>query len=55
MPKYKNVSGQTLTIPGIGEIQAGAEVEADEINNANFELVADEQKEETKKDNKLNK
>lgn len=40
MPKYKNVSDQKLVIPGVGEVESGAEIEsATELHNSNLELV----------------
>ena len=38
--KYKNITEQEVTIPGVGIIEAGEEVEMPkDFNNANFKLV----------------
>jgi hypothetical protein len=40
MPKYKNVSGQKLVIPGVGEVEPGGVIESDsELHNGNLQLV----------------
>lgn len=50
MPKYKNVSEDTLTLPGIGEVKPGETVEAEEgFNNANFEKVVEVDREPRRK------
>lgn len=47
MPKYKNISGVELTLPGIGIVKPDGEIEVKEgLNNANFQLVAESKKEE---------
>ena len=43
MKKYKNISEQELSIPEIGTIQPGGIVEAEDINNANFEEVVEKE------------
>lgn len=38
---YKNISEQTLSIPGVGVVEPGEVIKSSEpINNANLELVA---------------
>ena len=50
MTKYKNITDQDLTLPEIGEVKAGEVIETEkEINNQNFEIVAEEK---TLKNNK---
>ena len=50
MPKYKNISGQDLEIPGIGVIKADEVIEQpDGFNNANFVKVEEETKEKIKR------
>ena len=42
MPKYKNISGQDLELPGIGIVKADEVIEQpDGFNNANFEKVGE--------------
>ncbi len=52
MMKYyrqKNISDKDLSIPGIGIVKAGEEVELPEgFNNANFVKVKDKKKKEDK-------
>lgn len=44
MITYKNISGQDLTIPGVGVVKAGENVELPEtFINANFERVSKSQ------------
>jgi len=43
--KYKNISKQDLTLPGIGLVKAGGIIEQpDGFNNANFEKVEEAKK-----------
>jgi hypothetical protein len=44
MAKYKNVSDLEHVIPNIGVAKPGEVIEAEEINNPNFELVVEETK-----------
>ena len=45
--KYRNITDQKLFLPGIGEVEAGQEIELDfELNNANFVKVGEEEKKE---------
>jgi hypothetical protein len=49
MAKYKNITKDELTVPGIGVVKPGAIVEAPEgFHNINFEKVED--KKEVKKE-----
>ena len=42
MPKYKNISGKDLWLPGIGNVKADETTEQpDGFNNANFETVGE--------------
>ena len=42
MKNYKNISGQNLTLPGIGVVKADEVIEQpDGFNNANFETVGE--------------
>lgn len=45
--KYKNISDKDLSLVGVGLVKAGEVVEVNEpINNANFQLLKKEQKDE---------
>lgn len=48
----KNISEQTLSIPNVGRVEAGKQIEVpDDFNNPNFENVSRETKpEETSED-----
>ena len=49
MPKFKNISHQKLTIPGVGSVEAGQTVELPEnFHNANFERVKIVESKDTK-------
>lgn len=40
--KYKNISQETLALPGIGVVEPGQIIEVEEgFNNANFEKVGE--------------
>lgn len=49
--RHKNISGQDLSIEGIGVVKAGEVIDAPEnFHNANFEKVESEKKEDKKTD-----
>jgi hypothetical protein len=52
--RYKNISTKEMTIPGIGVVEAGGEIETkQEISNPNFQEVKG--KVEEKEDHKVKK
>lgn len=56
MKKFKNISGEKLSIPGIGLIKPEQVVRLpDNFNNANFKKVVKKKKEDKKKDDKEKK
>lgn len=45
MPKYINISGKKLALPGIGVVEAGGTItRPDGFNNANFHKVVEVEK-----------
>lgn len=54
MNKYKNISDQEVTLPGVGIIKPGEEVEMTKgFNNANFKLVKNSSKSKVEDDEDL--
>lgn len=56
MPKYKNISQEDLSLPNIGIVKSGEEIDQPEgFNNANFQKVGETKQEVSqKKEEKAN-